>query len=90
MKWEVSFSTPSLKFIKKEEVTEEEIIEVIRKALLKFQGEDLNIDIKKLKGAWFGFYRIRVGRLRIIAEFDFDNFSIFIERVDWRGKAYKS
>lgn len=77
-----------MKFIDKEKITEDDIVGFARKAILKFQGEDLNIDIKKLKGKWTGFYRIRIGKLRIIAEFNFDNFSVFIEEVDWRGKVY--
>ena len=46
------------------------------------------IDIKKMKGEWKGFYRIRKGKWRIIAEFDFDNNSVFIENIDWRGNIY--
>ncbi len=88
MKWEISFSNSSLKFIEKENITEGDVVEVARKTILKFQGEDLNVDIKKLKGKWTGFYRIRIGKLRIIAEFNFDNFSVLIEEIDWRGRVY--
>jgi mRNA-degrading endonuclease RelE of RelBE toxin-antitoxin system len=48
----------------------------------------LNIDIKKLKGKWAGFHRIRIGKLRIIAEFNFDELSVFIERIDYRERIY--
>lgn len=88
MKWEISFSNSSLKFIEKENITEGDVVEVARKTILKFQGEDLNVDIKKLKGKWTRFYRIRIGKLRIIAEFNFDNFSVLIEEIDWRGRVY--
>ncbi|HDH04008.1 MAG TPA: type II toxin-antitoxin system RelE/ParE family toxin [Candidatus Campbellbacteria bacterium] len=77
-----------MKFIEKENITEGDVVEVARKTILKFQGEDLNVDIKKLKGKWTGFYRIRIGKLRIIAEFNFDNFSVLIEEIDWRGRVY--
>lgn len=36
----------------------------------KFIGEqniqDVNIDLKKLVGDWEGYYRIRIGKMRII------------------------
>ena len=89
MKWYIDFSTDSLKFLKRNNLTEDFIIEKIRFALRKFQGEDVNVDIKKLKGEWEGFYRIRVGRLRIIVEFQFEYYRVYIEEIDWRGSAYK-
>jgi mRNA interferase RelE/StbE len=57
--------------------------------LKKLKGEDINVDIKKLKGKWEGFYRIRFGRLRIIVEFQFQDNRVYIERIDWRGNIYK-
>lgn len=77
------------KFLNANRIAKEEVFELLRKAIKKFQGEDINVDIKKLKGKWSGFFRIRKGKLRILAEFDFDNFSILIEEIDWRGGAYK-
>lgn len=50
---------------------------------------ETSVDIKKLKGKWKGFYRVRSGRMRIIAEFNFENSIVFIEEIDWRGNAYK-
>ena len=35
------------------------------------------------------FHRIKVGKMRIIAEFNFDMQKIYIEVIDWRGSAYK-
>lgn len=77
------------KFLKTNHIAKEGVFELLRKAVKKFQGEDINVDVKKLKGKWAGFCRIRKGKLRIIAEFDFDDTSIFIEEIDWRGGAYK-
>mgnify|MGYP000514789680 CR=1 FL=1 len=88
MKWKISFSASSLEFIGKEKITEEDVVGVVKKTILKFQGEDSNVDVKKLRGKWTGFYRIRIGKLRIISEFNFDNPSAFIEKIDWRGKVY--
>jgi mRNA interferase RelE/StbE len=89
MKWQISFSKNSLRFLQLNRFEEILIINKIKAALRKFSGEDVNIDIKKLKGDWDGFYRIRDGKLRIIVEFQFDNFCAHIEEIDWRGNAYK-
>lgn len=70
-------------------VAVEKINALIVKALKRFSGEDVNVDIVKLGGVWAGFYRIRSGKVRIIAEFDFDERRVYIEKIDWRGSAYK-
>jgi mRNA interferase RelE/StbE len=89
MKWIVDFSDDSLKFLKKNKIPEDYIIEKVELTLKKLKGEDINVDIKKLKGEWEGFYRIRFGRLRIIVEFQFQDNRVYIERIDWRGNVYK-
>jgi len=50
MKWYIDFSADSLKFLKRNNLTEDLIIEKIKLALWKFRGGNVNIDIKKLKG----------------------------------------
>lgn len=91
MKWTVLLGKNADRFINrnKTKINEEEIFELIRKSLLKFEGENINVDIKKLKGEWEGFFRIRKGDVRIIVEFDFENFIALVEEIDWRGNAYK-
>ena len=69
MNWYIDFSENSLKFLKKNNLKEDLIIEKIQLTLRKFKGENVNINVKKLSGEWEGFYRIRSGRLRIIVEF---------------------
>ena len=41
-----------------------------------------------MKGQWQNFYRTRKGKWRLIALFDFDTNSVFIENIDWRGNIY--
>ena len=89
MNWQIDFHSRALKFLKTSKISQNEIVEVIKKALRKFQGEDVNIDIAKLRGKWIGFHRIKIGKLRIIAEFNFDKKRVYIEVIDWRGEAYK-
>ncbi|MBI4119858.1 MAG: hypothetical protein HY454_00115 [Parcubacteria group bacterium] len=89
MSWQVDFSKEALKFLNRNRIAEAFVVEKIKIALMKFRGEDVNIDIRKLTGSWTGFYRIRSGKIRIIVEFQFDNQRAYIEQVDWRGNAYK-
>jgi len=87
--WDVDFSAGALKFLTKNHIAKEKILEKIRLAVKFFHGEVVSIDIRKTKGKWAGFYRIRSGKLRIIAEFDFEHQRAFIETIDWRGEVYK-
>ncbi len=89
MKWRIDFSKDSLRFLTHNNIKEAVIIDKIKFALRKFIGEDINLNIKKLRGDWEGFYRIRDGKLRIIVEFQFKNYRVYIERIDWRGDVYK-
>ena len=90
MSWRIGISREAEKFLAHNRIEQGEISALMRLALKKFAGQVVNIDIKKLKGAWRGFHRIRRGDLRIIASFNFDQPSVFIEVIDWRGNAYKA
>lgn len=89
MNWRVDFSRDSLKFLSRNGLSEGLIVDEIKLALRKFNGENLNVNIKKLSGKWYGFHRIRSGRLRIILEFQFERCRTYVEKIDWRGGAYK-
>jgi len=88
MKWEIGFSAQAKKFIERENLRPE-IISELAKLLKKMRGESVSIDIKKLKGDWQGFYRIRKGEIRIIFELDFQEHRIIVSKVDYRGNAYR-
>jgi len=87
--WRIDFSPSSLKFLKKNNLEENFVIDKIQFTLRKFKGENVNINVKKLSGEWEGFHRIRSGRLRIIVEFQFEQNRAYIEEIDWRGKVSK-
>ncbi len=89
MSWRIDASKNAEKFLEQNNLAKEELFELVEKAIRYFRGEKINIDIKKLKGRWKGFYRIRKGKIRFIAEFDFDNSVVFVEEIDWRGNVYK-
>ncbi len=88
MKWHIELTKQSTNFIDANDIPREHIFSIIRDAILNFQGEIVSIDIRKMKGGWEGFYRIRKGKWRMIVAFNFDNNSVFIENIDWRGNIY--
>ena len=42
------------------------------------KGEDVNINLKKLVGNWEGYYRIRIGKMRLIFKVHKENKEMFI------------
>ncbi len=87
MKWTVRYSKQISKFLEKNTIDslDNDIRKAIKKVVIK---ENTNIDIKKMKGDWKGFYRIRQGDLRIIIRFEVENEIVFIHRIGWRGNVY--
>ena len=53
------------------------------------ESESVSVDVKRLSGAWAGYYRVRSGRIRIIFSFDAEELRAFVEVVDYRGDVYK-
>ena len=88
MKWRIELAKHATDFIGKNHISKEQVFNIIVLAIRNFQGEVASVDIRKMKGEWVGFYRIRKGKWRLIAEFDFDSNSVFIEDIDWRGNIY--
>ncbi len=88
MNWRIDYSKDAHKFIVKYRI-QEMITQELKKFLLKLEGQNSSIDVKKLWGEWAGYYRIRKGTLRIIFMMDVTEHVIFVERVDFRGNVYK-
>lgn len=88
MTWTIEYSRDADRFIQVERIYGE-VTKQIQGFLKKLMGESVNIDAKKLKGEWKGFFRIRKGRLRIIFSVDISHRFIYVERIDFRGDAYK-
>ena len=88
MRWHVELARHASTFIEVNHIPKEYVFDVITDAIKNFQGEMVSIDIRKMKGEWEGFYRIRKGKWRVIVEFDFNSSSVFIEDIDWRGNIY--
>ncbi len=89
MEWAIIFSDRAEASLAKNHLNKGEMIVVVADALKKFRGESVNLDIKKLKGVWTGFYRIRKGNLRLIIGFNFEQHKARVDVIDWRGQAYR-
>ena len=88
--WTYSFSKSSLKFL---EQIDREAKERIKARLLELgdylEGKSpASVDIKRLKGKWGGFYRLRVGRVRIILSFDRQEKVMRVYDIGFRGDIY--
>jgi len=88
MKWHIKLAKHATVFIDKNNIPKEQVFDIIGDAIRNFQGEVTSVDIKKMKAGWEGFFRVRKGKWRIVASFDFDANSVFIEDIDWRGNIY--
>jgi mRNA interferase RelE/StbE len=58
------------------------------KESLKVLGK-LNADIRKLKGEWKGFYRLKIGQIRVIFSIDDKNKILKVHEIGFRGDVYK-
>ncbi len=88
MKWTVEYSKRAGSFIEEHGI-ETKVSNSVRDFILRVSGSTINIDVKKLKGEWAGFYRIRKGKLRIILRPDSETRTVFVDIVDFRGNVYR-
>ncbi|MCE4614975.1 MAG: type II toxin-antitoxin system RelE/ParE family toxin [Desulfurococcales archaeon] len=93
MEWKLRISKKALKFIenlpgyqKKRVLTE---INVLLENLNKGSIPIHSMDIKRLKGKWSGFLRLRIGDLRVIFRLDIEKMEVIIYHIHHRGRVYK-
>jgi mRNA interferase RelE/StbE len=89
MDWKIFLSSQADKFLERRHLSDEFAIEPIRRAIRKLRGETVTINLKRLTGKWTGYYRVRVGKIRVIFSVDFEERTVFIEVVDNRGSVYQ-
>ncbi|MEM2571071.1 MAG: type II toxin-antitoxin system RelE/ParE family toxin [Thermoproteota archaeon] len=92
MEWKLRTHRKALKFL--EEISEEErkrVEEKLNDLLKTLECGTLlhtHLDVKKLKGPWKGFFRIRVGKIRVIFKIEIENKEVLIYNIHYRGQAY--
>lgn len=89
MTYEIELSKYADKALQKNILQECQLLEAVGKFIDWTERKDVNIDVTKLVGDWKGFYRIRLGEIRIIMSIDYDRHKIIIERIAPRGEAYR-
>ena len=61
------------------------VVAVEEKRIIPFT----ELDIKKMKGEWKGFYRLKVANIRVIFVVDLDSSDVDIYVIGFRGDVYK-
>ncbi|OHA89779.1 MAG: hypothetical protein A3C70_00790 [Candidatus Zambryskibacteria bacterium RIFCSPHIGHO2_02_FULL_43_14] len=89
MVWVIEISRQAEKFLKQHHLSDNFVVEPIRKAIQKLRGGTVAIDIKRLSGKWDGYLRVRVGKNRIIFSINSEKQTVLVEVVDNRGSAYR-
>ncbi len=89
--WQIVYSTVSYKTLNR---LDKGLLNLVKKKVgnLKEWLDDeaeLTVDIKKLKGKWEGFYRIRVRKIRVLITIDSEYKVIKIHNIGSRGNIYK-
>ena len=87
MHWKIKIDKNARKYLLKYNIQDKG-----REAIIKFlkfiNGEDINLDVKRLKGKLKEYYRIRIGKIRIILRVNFKDKIVFVEMVEKRGDIY--
>ena len=89
MDWTFHFSNQADKFLAKHRISDSSIIEVVKRALQKIDGEVIAVDLERLHEPWKGLFRVRVQKVRIVFSFDAHARSVYIAIVDSRDSAYR-
>ena len=90
----VKFRKQPIKFLQKANPQEtENIRDSIKMVALAIEEQGIipftELDIKKMKGDWQGYYRLRIGKNRVIFTVDFDSWDLIIYAIGARGDIYK-
>jgi mRNA interferase RelE/StbE len=83
MTWKIEYRKQAYCFLKKEYL----VSEAEEKILRFIRGEKQ--DVKRLKGKWQNYLRLRIGRVRIIFKIEIDKNFIEITKAGFRGKIYR-
>jgi len=90
----VKFRKQAIKFLQKANPEEvDKLQNQIRQLLISVEEQGIIpinlLDIKKLKGQWEGFYRLRIGKIRVIFTVNINNSDLEIYTIGARGDIYK-
>ncbi len=84
MTWQIKYHNSAYRFLKANK-----LLEKTEKQITIFLKGNGSADISKLKGKLAGNYRLRLGKVRVILEIDFEKKVIYLKKADFRGDVYK-
>jgi mRNA interferase RelE/StbE len=87
MKWTIDYSGRAGKFIQKQGISDA-VRSLLKDLIFRIHGKPVNLDLKKLRGQWQGYLRIRSGDIRIILKVYKKEKRIYVDKVDFRGSVY--
>jgi mRNA interferase RelE/StbE len=90
----IKFRKNAIKFLEKANLEDAEKIQEKISQLLYFVEEQAiipftELDIKKMKGDWEGFYRLRIGKIRIVFTVNTQSGEVEIFTIGTKGDVYK-
>jgi mRNA interferase RelE/StbE len=90
----IKFRKNAVKFLDKAHPDDvERIREKLKQLLTSIEDQGVipftDLDIKKMKGDWDGFYRLRLGQIRIIFTLHQDSSCLEVYAIGYRGDVYK-
>ena len=92
MEWRIKFHKSARKFTENlDEKRRRNLLERLEKLRTGLEEGVIpfrNLDVRKLKGVWEGFFRVRVGEIRVIFKIDVTERVIWIYNIHYRGKIY--
>ena len=89
---DIIYSKQAKKFLDKHSsiITVKDTDDTLKLAIRKLFGEDINIDVVKMRGRHKGKYRLRSGAFRIIFRIEKGIIRVInVEKIDFRGDVYK-
>jgi mRNA interferase RelE/StbE len=90
----IKFRKQAIKFIEKADPdTLSRIQEKLNQLLITVEEQSIipvtELDIKQMKGEWEGFYRLRIGKVRLVFTVDLSSSAIEVYAIGNRGDVYK-
>jgi mRNA interferase RelE/StbE len=90
----ITFRKQAIKFLEKADFdTQSRIQAGLRQLILTVEEQSIipftELDIKKMKGEWEGFYRLRLGKIRIIFTVELSSGTVEVYVIGSRGDVYK-
>ena len=83
MIWKFKYRKQAFSFLR-----ENDFVKIVKDKIINYICDE-KVDIKKLKGNWGNFLRLRIRKIRVIFKLNIENKAVEIYKAGLRGKVYK-